>query len=110
VSPEGFTVKTLFYGGSFEAGDITAVSLEPQLPRVLLRSNGFAGAGTLRGHFQVEGLGGGRLYVEEGFAPYVVVRLRRGFVVVNYREPEKTRALYEDMARAWPDRVVPGAP
>ena len=83
----------------------------PALPRVLLRTNGFAGAGSLRGHFRVEGLGDGRLYVEEGFAPYVLVRLREGFVVVNFREPERTRALYEEMARAWPERAwPPGAP
>ena len=106
----GFTVETLFYGATFAAADVTAVSLETQLPRILLRTNGFAGAGTLRGHFRVEGLGEGRLYVEQGYAPYVLVRLRQGFVVVNFREPEKTTALYETMARAWPDRVVPSAP
>ena len=78
---------------------------------MLLKTNGFAGvAGSLRGHFRVEGLGDGRLYVEEGFAPYVLVRLRQGFVVVNFREPEKTRALYDEMTRAWPDRVAPAAP
>jgi hypothetical protein len=110
VTPGGFTVETLFYGASFPATDITAVSLEGTLPRVLWRSNGFAGAGTLRGRFQVEGLGEGRLYVEEGFPPYVLVRLRQGFVVVNFREPERTRALYDTMARAWPESVVTAAP
>ena len=77
---------------------------------MLAKTNGFAGAGSLRGHFRVEGLGDGRLYVEEGFAPYVLVRLRQGFVVVNFREPERTSALYDEMARAWPDRVTPAAP
>jgi len=106
VAPEGFEVKTLFYGATFAAADITAVSLETKLPRVLLKTNGFGGAGTLRGHFRVEGLGDGRLYVDEGMAPYVLVRLREGFVIVNFREPERTRALYDEMARAWPDRVA----
>jgi hypothetical protein len=110
VGPEGFQVETLFYGASFAAGDIAAVALESKLPRVLWKTNGFAGAGTLRGRFEVEGLGEGRLYVEQGFAPYVLLRLRQGFVIVNFREPEKTRALYDEMARAWPDRVVAPAP
>ena len=110
VAPAGFEVETPFYGASFAATDITAVSLETNLPRVLARTNGFAGAGSLRGHFRVAGLGDGRLYVEEGFAPYVLVRLRQGFVVVNFREPERTRALYEEMARAWPERAPEGAP
>ena len=77
VTPGGFVVDTLFYGDSFSAAEITAVSLEGRLPRVLLRTNGFAGAGTLRGHFRVEGLGDGRLYVEQGFAPYILVRCGR---------------------------------
>ena len=110
VSPAGFAVETPFYGASFAATDITAVSLETKLPRVLLKTNGAGVASSLRGHFRVEGLGDGRLYVEEGFAPYVLVRLRQGFVVVNFREPERTRALYDEMARAWPERAPEGAP
>jgi hypothetical protein len=105
VGPEGVRVETLFYGATLAADDIVSVSLEPRLPRVLLKTNGFAGAGTLRGWFRVETWGKGRLYVEEGTAPFVVVRLRQGFVVVNFREPERTQALYGEIARQWPDRV-----
>jgi hypothetical protein len=110
VGPEGLRVDTLFYGASFPADDITAVSLAPRLPRVLMKTNGFNGARTLRGWFQVEGWGKGRLYVEEGMAPFVVVRLRQGFLAVNFREPERTRALYDDIARQWPDRAAANAP
>jgi len=110
VNAGGFEVDTLFYGESFAVEDVTAVSLETRLPRVLARTNGFAGAGTLRGHFRLEGLGQGRLFVDAGFAPYVLVHLRDGFVIVNFREPERTRALYEEMARAWPDRVAAPGP
>jgi hypothetical protein len=106
VGTEGIRVDTLFYGADVASADITSVSLETRLPRVLEKTNGFDGAGTLRGRFRLEDLGEGRLYVEEGFAPFVLVRLRQGFLVVNFREPEKTRALYDQMACAWPDRVV----
>ena len=110
VRPDGLEVESPFYGKVFPASDITGISLLPTLPRVLLKTNGFGGGASLRGHFRVEGLGDGRLYVEKGFAPYVLVRLREGFVVVNFREPEKTRALFDEMARAWPERVATGAP
>jgi hypothetical protein len=105
VGPDGLRVDTLFYGATFPAGDIVAVSLEPRLPRILARTNGFAGAGTLRGWFRLQGWGEGRLYVDEGLALYVVVRLHQGYVVVNFRDPEKTRAVYDAIARQWPDRV-----
>ena len=110
VRPDGLEVESPFYGKVFPASDITGISLLPTLPRVLLKTNGFGGGASLRGHFRVEGLGDGRLYVEKGFAPYVLVRLREGFVVVNFREPEKTRALFDELARAWPERVATGAP
>jgi hypothetical protein len=106
VRPDGLRVETLFYGATFPADDIVAVSLEPKLPRVLMKTNGFGGAGTLRGSFRLEGWGEGRLYVDVGMGPYVVVRLREGYVVVNFRAPERTRALYEEIARQWPDRAA----
>jgi hypothetical protein len=110
VAPEGLRVDTLFYGATVPADDVVAVSLEPRLPRILARTNGFSGAGTLRGWFRLEGWGKGRLYVDEGMAPFVVVHLREGFVVVGFREPERTRALFVALARQWPDRVASPAP
>lgn len=106
VTSAGLQIETPFYGASIPAADVVGVSLETRLPRVLTKTNGFGGAGTLRGWWRLEGWGEGRLYVDEGFAPYVLVRLRQGYVVVNFREPERTRALYEEMARAWPGRVA----
>jgi hypothetical protein len=110
VTSTGLEIETPFYGASVPVADIVAVSLETRLPRVLRKTNGFGGAGSLRGWFRLEELGEGRLYVEEGLAPYVLVRLRQGYVIVNFREPERTRALYDEMARAWPDRVAAPAP
>jgi hypothetical protein len=110
VRPQGFEIGTLFYGDAFAAADITAISLERALPRVLVRTSGFAGAGTLRGRFRVEGLGDVRLFVDEGFAPYLKVRLQRDVVFINFRQPERTRALYAEMAQLWPERALAPAP
>jgi hypothetical protein len=106
VGPEELRLETLFYGATIPADDIVSIGLEQRLPHVLSKTNGFNGAGSLRGWFLVEGWGKGRLYVDEGMAPYVLVRLREGFVVVNFREPGRTRALYDELARQWPDRVA----
>lgn len=110
IGADGITIDTPVYGTTLPAAEITAVSLEPGLPRVLARTNGFAGAGSLRGHFRLEGLGDGRLFVDLGHPPYLLVRLREGFVYLNRPEPEQTRALYEEAARLWPDRVAAPRP
>jgi hypothetical protein len=107
VGPNGFRVKSVFYGQDYPWSDVTEIRLQEQLPRIEARTNGFAGAGVLRGHFRVEGLGDGKLFVDEGASPYVLVRLRRGFVFVNLETPEKTWALYDTLVRARPSAAEP---
>jgi hypothetical protein len=106
VSTQGIEIGTPFYGTTLPAADIAALSLEPALPAVQARTNGFSGAGALRGHFRLAGLGDGRLYVETGHPPYLLVRTRQSFVFLNFEEPERTRALYDEAARLWPERVA----
>ena len=100
VTAQRLSIETPFYGQDYPLEDVTSVSLEPFLPRVLLRTNGFAGGGRLRGWFLVEGLGRGKLFVDAGNAPYVLVRLREGFVIVGFSDPARTRALYEQLRAA----------
>jgi hypothetical protein len=100
VTAEKLSIETPFYGQDYALAEMSAVSLETSLPRVRLRTNGFAGGGLLRGWFLVDGFGKGKLFVDAGNAPYVLVRLRDGFVIVNFSSPEKTRALYEQLRAA----------
>jgi hypothetical protein len=93
VTSETLSVHTLFYGQDYPLSEITSVSVERCLPRVLMRTNGFAGGGVLRGWFRLEGWGEGKLFVEQGQSPFLVVRLRTGFVVLSFADPEKTRAI-----------------
>ncbi len=102
VGPRGFEVESVFYGQEYLWSDVTEIRQEPRLPRIEARTNGFAGAGVLRGHFRLEGLGDGKLFVEQGTSPYVVVRLRSGFVILSLETPEKTRALHAELLRSRP--------
>jgi hypothetical protein len=106
VGPDGIEIGTPLYGTTLPATEIAAIVLEPGLPRILTRTNGFAAAGVLRGHFRLEGLGDGRLYVDVHHPPYLLVRLREGYVFLNFPEPDRTRAIYEEAARRWPDRAA----
>jgi hypothetical protein len=106
VRADGFDVKSLFYGQGYRAEDITSLELMPRLPVIEARTNGFSGGGLLRGRFRVRGLGDGKLFVDTGNPPYVLVRLREGYVILGLDDAGKTVALYEEMGRTWPDRVV----
>jgi hypothetical protein len=108
VSTDGIEIDTPFYGTTLPAAEIVAISLEPGLPRIEARTNGFSGGGALRGHFRVAELGDGRLYIEPGHPPYLLLRTRQSFVLVNFEEPERTRALYDEATRLWPERTRGG--
>jgi hypothetical protein len=99
ASRETFSVRGGMYSEEIPMREVAGVALEQALPRVLRRTNGFAMAGTLRGHFRLDQLGSGQLFVEWGAPPYVVVRTRQRFVIVNFKEPERTRTLYADLVR-----------
>ena len=99
ASPEMFSVHSGLYGEDISMRDVASISLEPSLPRVLVRTNGFAMGSHLRGHFRVERMGAGQLYVERNTPPFIVVRARRDFVIVNFEEPRTHAQLYELLAR-----------
>ena len=93
-------MRSGLYGEDISMREVVGISLEQSLPRVLLRTNGFAMGSHLRGHFRLERIGAGQLFVERNTPPFIVVRTRRDFVIVNFnREPDRTRELYEVLAR-----------
>ena len=100
VTADAFTVDALFYGETWPLTEVTGLELLDEIPPAS-RTNGFAGGGVLSGRFQVRGLGAGKLFVDLGNAPYLLVRLRHGFVIVNFKDADKTRALYDELQRAY---------
>ena len=100
VTPQAIVIDSLFYGDTYPMAEVTGVSLPRCLPRILARSNGFAGGGLLRGWFDVQGMGRTKLFVDAGASPYVVLQTRRGFVAVNFSDPQRTQALYEEIVAA----------
>jgi hypothetical protein len=94
VSPELFLVRSGAYGVQIPMDEIESVSLETEIPRIVVRTNGYAFRGRLRGHFRLETMGGGQLFLDYSEPPYVLVRTRSTFVFVNLPEPERTWELY----------------
>jgi hypothetical protein len=95
LTPAALEVSAAGYEAVVEWDEIRTLTLEDTLPRVQRRTNGFSFGGALRGHFRLAGLGEGLLFVQRDTPPFVLIRTEESYVIVNYREPERTRALYE---------------
>lgn len=83
------------YGTMIKKENITEITLEDSIPRVLNKVNGFDMGYVLRGIFTVEGMGSGSVYIHENKSPYVVIKAGKKFFIINYKDPTKTRELYE---------------
>ena len=106
VTATSVSVKSVLYGVDVPLTEVTAVSLEPTLPRILRRTNGYGGKTALRGHFLLAGLGEGQLFVELDHPPFVLVRTTGGFFYVSFEDPARTQGLYRELLDAW-QRVRP---
>lgn len=82
------------YASTVYIDDIVEVVLLDSIPDVLRKDNGFDFGNILRGYFDLEGIGKGRLYINNGKSPYVFLRLKKGFLIINYNNSEETQELY----------------
>ena len=97
VTSGTLSVGVGLHGADIPFPAIQTVTLADTLPRIQRRTNGFAAGGLLRGNFRLEGWGAGRMFINRNSPPYVVVRTPATFVVVNFEDPARTRALYEQL-------------
>jgi hypothetical protein len=101
VTESRFRVANALYSEEFALAEITHLSLEPRLPRIRLRTNGYAAGGTLRGHFHLDELGDGQLFVQYGHPPYILIRRGAAYVFVSFADPSETIALYRQLEPLW---------
>ena len=100
VSDTALSVRSGWYSADIPFAEITSASLEDALPRIELRTNGFAVGSTLRGNFRLAGVGTGQLFVDRSDPPFVVIRGTRGLVAVNFEDPAETRKLFDTLQAA----------
>ena len=111
VSDGMFSVKSGVYGSSARIAEIDEVRLDERMPKILRRTNGFAAGMQKRGHFLVDGLGAGQLFLESDKPPFVFIRLRKEFVFVAFADATQTRKFFDDLAAAGaPVRQASSAP
>lgn len=85
------------YKRSIDNSDIKQISLEDNMPKVIRKVNGFDFGYTLRGSFDLEGIGLSSIYVQENQSPFIFIYTDDRTYIINYKDPEKTKALYEEI-------------
>ncbi len=86
------------YGTDIEAKNIKEIILADRIPRILIRTNGYALGGVLKGHFKLEEIGTGRLFFEEVRSrQYLVFYLNESFIIINFKDVNKTREFFNEL-------------
>ena len=101
ITDAAFKVEGVVYGEKFAMAEITEISLCQRVPKILARTNGYGGGRTLRGHFRLAELGDGQLFIRLGVPPYLLVRRPADYVIVNFRDPSRTREVYGKLLESW---------
>ncbi len=103
VDRSRFKVDSFMYGEEYALREITHFSLHSDLPRIRVRTNGYALGETLRGHFRLDRLGEGLLFLEYGHPPYLLVERGRDYVIVGFEDPSQTKRLFETLRTHYVD-------
>ncbi|BDG39941.1 hypothetical protein [Saccharococcus caldoxylosilyticus] len=98
---DGKLIVEGWYGEEWAVGDIEDVRLLERLPEVIVKTNGFAAMGRLKGEFVLEKpYGSGKLFIVERSSPYVYVKHKNGaYMIVNFHTPDETKALFDTLRK-----------
>jgi hypothetical protein len=98
TGPEGIIISGV-YGTTIPHEEITGISLESEIPKILSRNNGFSSGEVRKGNFTLEGMGRGRLYLESSKGPFIFIKTAKSYTIINYKERSQTEALFHTLAK-----------
>jgi hypothetical protein len=96
VKQDEFTIKGM-YGLSVKYSSISSVDTVTYLPKIRLRTNGFALASILKGNFTLSDNSRVKLFIRKGVSPYIHIETADNVIYFNFKDPGKTRNLYNDL-------------
>lgn len=85
------------YGFSLPLSDIEEIALKETMPPITRKVNGFDAGPFRKGHFTLEGMGRGRLYLQAWQGPFVYIFHADGYVIINCHDRQMTEELYRTL-------------
>jgi hypothetical protein len=98
LTEQRVAIRGGFWRHDVARAELVSVRLIDDMPRAR-RLAGFAAGSVLRGRFAVDTMGTGYVFVNKAVRPFVLIRESVGFTIVNFDDPLRTRALFEELMR-----------
>lgn len=97
VEPNEFKIKGV-YGLTISYSDIEQVDTFSVMPKISLRTNGYAFGKTLIGNFKLSDDTHAKLFIKKGIAPFIMIKSKGQLqVYINFKNKEKTIDLYNEL-------------
>jgi hypothetical protein len=75
--------------------DILELDTMPALPRIKLRTNGYAFGKTLKGKFMLYDNSRVKLFIKKGNPPYIHIKTQELSLWINFKDAQHTRDLFK---------------
>ena len=97
-----FENKTLhinsIWGGDYPVSDIQKIDILQKLPKVNIRTNGYAMSNILKGNFELDSLGNTKLFLICGTLPYIYIETKdKQKIIFNTDDANSTRKLFLEL-------------
>jgi len=87
-----------FYGQTIPLSDLIQIDTVSFLPKIEMRTNGYAFGKTKIGNFRLSDKSHVKLYIKVGFTPYILIHSKgREPIYMNFENRQKTLKLYNDL-------------
>lgn len=98
INPEEIIISGM-YKRTIDRDDIRVITLQDHIPKILRKVNGFNFGYTLKGNFKLEDIGLANIYIQENVSPYIVIKTDERSYIINFKDPEKTKILFEELIK-----------
>ncbi|MFA5536035.1 MAG: DUF3784 domain-containing protein [Bacillota bacterium] len=86
-----------FYGEKIPLSTIEELTLQEDLPKILMRTNGSTIGTKNKGYYKLEGIERAKLFLDTSKPPFIFLHHDGQLVIFNYDKPEETKAFYEKL-------------
>lgn len=85
------------YGVTYRIADVTDLQLAETMPAVLKKVDGAWLKQAKKGDFDIEGMGVCRLFVQSDKGPFIYLKVKDKYTIINFNDATKTKNIYAEL-------------